>query len=103
MNTTDADKWQSAKDDMFESGELPDVLFKAGLSVEEQTKYSDAGQLIDLLPLLPEHAPNLWALLTENPEWLAAITLSNGKSRRAPDNQSPADAKRHVDQSDLAG
>ena len=80
----DADKWQSAKGNMFESGELPDVLFKAALSVEEQTNYSDAGQLIDLLPLLPEHAPNLWALLTENPEWLAAITLSNGKVAALP-------------------
>jgi putative aldouronate transport system substrate-binding protein len=80
----DAKKWQDAKDAMFAGGELPDVLFKADLSVEEQTAYSDAGMLIDLLPLLEEHAPNLWALLEANPEWLAAITLPNGKIAALP-------------------
>ncbi len=76
---TDAGQWQDAKDAMFSSGELPDVLFKAALSVEEQIRYADSGQLIDLLPLLPEYAPTLWAQLEANPEWLAAITLPNGK------------------------
>jgi len=76
---TSLDKWQTAKDEMFSSGNLPDVLFKAALSVEEQIAYSETGQLIDLLDLLPEYAPNLWVLLTENPEWLAAITLPSGK------------------------
>ncbi|MFH1513047.1 MAG: hypothetical protein ABIG45_06805, partial [Bacillota bacterium] len=74
-----AAEWQQAKDAMFASGELPDVLFKAALSTEEQIKYSDSGQLIDLLPLLKDNAPNLWAMLEANPEWLEAITLPNGK------------------------
>lgn len=81
---TDAAKWQDAKNAMFASGELPDVLFKAGLSVEEQTKYSDEGLLIDLLPLLKDNAPNLWALLEANLEWLEAITLPNGKIAALP-------------------
>ena len=72
-------EWQSAKDAMFQSGELPDVLFKATLSTEELIRYTSSGQLIDLLPLLEEHAPNLWKLLSENPDWLKAITLPNGK------------------------
>lgn len=76
---TDYEKWEEAKDTMFSTDDLPDVLFKASLSVEEQTEYSDNGMLIDLLPLLETYAPNLWALLQENPEWLAAITLPNGK------------------------
>jgi len=81
---TDPAKWQEAKDEMFASGDLPDVLFKAALSVEEQIQYSDEGLLIDLLPLLPENAPNLWALLEANPEWLAAITLPGGKVAALP-------------------
>ncbi len=81
---TDMAKWQKAKDEMFSSGALPDVLFKAALSAGEQAAYSDAGQLIDLLPLLSENAPNLWALLQSNPEWLAAITLPNGKVAALP-------------------
>jgi len=36
------------------------------------------------MPLLEQHAPNLWALLTENPEWLRAITLPNGKIGALP-------------------
>ena len=81
----DAAKWQAAKDAMFaEGGSLPDVLFKAALTSDELVHYTDSGQLIDLLPLLPENAPNLWALLQENPDWLAAITLPNGKVGALP-------------------
>lgn len=81
----DAAKWQAAKDAMFaEGGQLPDVLFKAALTSDELIRYTDSGQLIDLLPLLPENAPNLWALLQENPDWLSAITLPNGKVGALP-------------------
>ena len=76
--------WQNAKDAMFAGGNLPDVLFKAALTSDELIRYTDAGQLIDLLPLLPENAPNLWALLQENPEWLREITLPNGKVGALP-------------------
>ena len=63
-----ATEWQAAKDAMFaEGGELPDVLFKASLTTTELIRYTESGQLIDLLPLLEEHAPNLWALLQANP------------------------------------
>lgn len=81
----DTAKWQAAKEAMFaEGGQLPDVLFKAALTSEELIRYTDSGQLIDLLPLLPENAPNLWALLQENPDWLAAITLPSGKVGALP-------------------
>ncbi len=76
---TDYDEWQTAKQTMFTTGTLPDVLFKAELSTSEQIAYADAGQLIDLKPLLQENAPNLWALLEEHPDWLEAITLPDGK------------------------
>ena len=82
---TDAAQWQAAKEAMFaEGGEMPDVLFKAALNTNELIEYTDGGQLIDLLPLLEENAPNLWALLQENPEWLEAITLPNGKVGALP-------------------
>ncbi|MBR2924322.1 MAG: extracellular solute-binding protein [Clostridia bacterium] len=82
---TDQAEWQAAKDAMFaQGGQLPDVLFKAALTSDELIRYTDSGQLIDLLPLLEEHAPNLWALLQENPDWLRAITLPNGKVGALP-------------------
>ena len=62
--------WQKAKEQMFATGELPDVLFKASLTSEELIRYTDSGQLIDLKPLLEENAPHLWTLLTENPDWM---------------------------------
>lgn len=77
-------EWQKAKDAMFSGGELPDVLFKAALTTDELIRYTDGGQLIDLKPLLAENAPNLWALLQDNPDWLAAITLPNGKIGALP-------------------
>lgn len=78
-------EWEAAKNAMFaEGGELPDVLFKAALTTPEMIRYSDSGQLIDLKPLLKENAPNLWALLEANPEWLEAVTLPNGKIAALP-------------------
>ena len=80
-----AAQWQAAKDAMFaEDGEMPDVLFKAALTTDELIRYTDGGQLNDLLPLLEENAPNLWAVLQENPDWLKAITLPNGKVGALP-------------------
>ncbi|MDD3411594.1 MAG: extracellular solute-binding protein, partial [Eubacteriales bacterium] len=76
---TDYAKWQAAKQKMFETGELPDVLFKAALTTDEQLRYSESGQLIDLAPLLEENAPNLWALLQAHPDWRDSITLPDGK------------------------
>ena len=83
--------WQAAKNAMFaQNGQLPDVLFKAALTTEELIRYTESGQLIDLLPLLEQNAPNLWALLQENPDWLKAITLPNGKVGALPSIQTLA-------------
>ena len=80
--------WQKAKEAMFaEGGQLPDVLFKASLTTPELIRYTESGQLIDLKPLLEENAPNLWALLQQNPEWLKAITLPSGKIGALPSIQ----------------
>ena len=77
--------WQAAKNAMFADGaEMPDVLFKAALTTDELIRYTDSGKLIDLLPLLEENAPNLWAILQEHPDWLKAITLPNGKVGALP-------------------
>lgn len=77
---TTAESWQAAKDAMLAGTvELPDVLFKANLSVRETLKWFEAGKIIDLRPYLEAHAPNLWALLQANPEWLEAVTLPTGE------------------------
>ena len=82
---TKAADWQKAKDAMFaQGGQLPDVLFKAALTTPELIRYTESGQLVDLKPLLEQNAPHLWALLQEHPDWMAAITLPNGKIGARP-------------------
>lgn len=76
---TNSDRWTNAKALMLKGDEaMPDVLFKAALTVRETVDLYEAGKLIDLRPYLEEHAPNLWALLQEHPEWEKAITLPDG-------------------------
>ncbi len=81
---TDYAGWQEAKAAMFGGGALPDVLFKAALTTDELIRYTDSGQLIDLKPLLAENAPHVWALLSENPRRMAAVTLPSGKIGALP-------------------
>lgn len=76
---TEYDAYQAEKAKMLASDALPDVLFKAELSAQEELRYAQDGTLIDLAPLLAEHAPNLSNLLDEHPEWRKAITLPDGK------------------------
>lgn len=81
---TDA-SWQAAKDAMLAGTvELPDAFFKADLSTHETVKWLEAGRIIDLKPYLEQHAPNLWALLNSNPEWMEAVTLPTGEIAALP-------------------
>lgn len=81
---TDYQKWQQAKADFAQTGNWPDVLFKAQLTTEELLHYTNEGQLLDLKPLLAENAPNLSRLLAEHPEYVKSITLPNGKIGALP-------------------
>ena len=77
---TTKEAWQSAKDAMLAGTmALPDALFKADLTTQETMAWYEAGKIIDLKPYLAEHAPNLWALLEKNPEWMEAVTLPTGE------------------------
>ncbi len=77
--------WQAAKDAMLAgSAELPDALFKADLTTQETQALVAAGKIIDLKPYLEQHAPNLWALLQQNPEWMEAVTLPGGEIAALP-------------------
>lgn len=75
---TDADRWRERKKEILEGTDLPDVLFKAQLNAGDIRDMAAAGVLIDLKPYLETCAPDLWALLTERPEVLSAITLPDG-------------------------
>lgn len=80
-----ADAWKTAKAQMFSGvAELPDALFKADLTPLETMQWLEAGKIIDLKPYLEQYAPNLWALLNNNPEWMEAVTLPTGEIAALP-------------------
>ena len=88
---TDADKWTARKEQILQGEDLPDALFKAGLTDRETLKMAEAGILIDLKPYLAEYAPDLQALLEARPEVMEAITLPDGTIRALPSvNELPA-------------
>lgn len=75
----DEKTWESKKQAYFTGEEpLPDGLFKANLTLAQEAEGYAKGVLIDLKPLLQEHAPNLYQLFQENPQWEKAVALPNG-------------------------
>ncbi len=81
---TDAAAWNQAKAAMTAGADMPDVLFKASLSSADCMEMRERGAIIDLLPLLKENCPNLWAILEANPDYLKAITLPDGSVAALP-------------------
>ena len=75
---TDQEAWTRRRQAISAGQDLPDVLFKAGLSSSEVRDMYGNGYIIDLAPYLETCAPDLWKLLEEHPEWKKAITLENG-------------------------
>lgn len=74
----DEKQWKDQLQKMLDGAEMPDVLFKAGLSDAETLRLYEAGVLIDLRPYIETSAPSLNELLKKNPAWEKAITLPDG-------------------------
>lgn len=80
MQYTTQEAWDAAKTAMLSGDQqLPDALFKANLTTHETVELYNKGIIIDLKPYLAEHAPTLWALLEQHPEWMEAVTLPTGE------------------------
>ncbi|MGF6949993.1 putative aldouronate transport system substrate-binding protein [Neobacillus sp. B4I6] len=62
----------------FASGEIPDVLFGASLTSEQEVKYGKEGVLIPLEHLIEKYAPNIQKVLEENPDVKNSITTVDG-------------------------
>lgn len=77
--------YDEAKAAVFSGAQdLPDVLFKAALSPEEEMRYVQAGQLVDLSPYLEEHAPTLAAILEARPDWKRIVAQPDGTIASLP-------------------
>jgi putative aldouronate transport system substrate-binding protein len=73
-----ADGFAERKNLLFASNELPDALFKAGITQLEAVRYGSSGMLIPLEGLINSHAPNFSNLLQQYPEMLSSITAPDG-------------------------
>ncbi|MDU5949842.1 MAG: extracellular solute-binding protein, partial [Paenibacillus macerans] len=78
------DGFQEKKNLLFASNELPDALYRSGLTPLEAVRYGAGGQLIPLENLLAEYAPNLTKLMEQYPEIRAAITTPEGHVYAVP-------------------
>ena len=74
----DEKQWKSHLQELLNGAEMSEVMFKADLTDEETISLYEAGVLIDLRPYIETAAPNLNALLKQNPELEKAITLPDG-------------------------
>ncbi|MCA0757882.1 extracellular solute-binding protein [Paenibacillus sp. N4] len=72
------DGFNEKKNLLFASNELPDALYRSGLTPLEATRYGAGGQLIPLEDLIESHAPNLKLLMDTYPEIRSAITTPEG-------------------------
>ncbi|WP_059053970.1 extracellular solute-binding protein [Paenibacillus senegalimassiliensis] len=72
------DGFQEKKNLLFASNELPDVMFRSGITPLEAVRYGAGGQLIPLEDMIEEYAPNFNKLMEQYPEIRAAITTPEG-------------------------
>jgi putative aldouronate transport system substrate-binding protein len=72
------DGFPEKKNLLFASNELPDAIYRSGLTQLEAIKYGAGGQLIPLEKLIDAYAPNLKKLMETYPEIRSAITTPEG-------------------------
>lgn len=71
-------------------GTLPDVFFAANIPPLDLFKYGTQGTFIPLNDLIEEHAPNLMALMEQDPGIRKAMTFPDGKIYSLPYLGDPA-------------
>ncbi|MBD2848162.1 extracellular solute-binding protein [Paenibacillus sp. IB182496] len=72
------DGFETKKNLVFASGTYPDVFYAAGLTPAEQMNYGGQGILLPLEDLIENYAPNVKAILDENPDIKKSITAPDG-------------------------
>ena len=68
---------------MMSSGETTDVIWYLW-STARQIKYADAGLIMDIYPLVKEHAPNIMKLMESNPRFKQQVVTPEGKMYLIP-------------------
>lgn len=76
-NIPEAD-YQTAKNLILASGDLPDAFYKADFTDYDLVTYGQAGLIIPLEDLIEEYAPNIKALFEQRPELRSMVTAPDG-------------------------
>lgn len=87
---TSADSLEEKRNLALAGGTLPDVFFAANLTALDLFKYGSQGTFIPLNDLIEEYAPNLKALMEENPEIRKGMTFPDGNIYSLPYLVDPA-------------
>jgi len=82
-NIPDAD-YQTKKNLLLASGDLPDAFYSAGFSDSDLNRYSKDGTIIPLNDLIDKYMPNLKKLLEKEPDLKTFITSPDGKIYSLP-------------------
>ncbi|MGZ9583277.1 extracellular solute-binding protein [Paenibacillus marinisediminis] len=72
------DSFDTKKNLVFASGDLPDVFYAANITPDEQVNYGGQGVLLPLEDLIENYGPNLKKVLDENPDIRKSITAPDG-------------------------
>lgn len=84
-NMSSDDGWNEKKSLLFASNSLPDAFYGQDILTDiDIIKYASQGMLIPLNDLIEEYAPNLKAILDENPQYRKQITAPDGNIYSLP-------------------
>lgn len=84
-NMSTSDGWNEKKSLMFASNELPDAFYGQNILMDTDIiKYGTQGILMPLNDLIDQYAPNLKAILEENPVYKKQITAPDGNIYALP-------------------
>ncbi|MCJ7841533.1 extracellular solute-binding protein [Lederbergia sp. NSJ-179] len=78
FKTSPSDDYKQKKQLAFNSLELPDVLYGAELTSEEELNFGSQGLLIPLEDLIDKYAPNFKKVMEEHPDIKPSITAPDG-------------------------
>lgn len=84
-NMSSDDGWKEKKSLLFAGNTLPDAFYGQDILTDvDIIKYASQGMLIPLNDLIEEYAPNIKAILDENPQYKKQITAPDGNIYSLP-------------------
>lgn len=94
-NIPDTD-YQTKKNLLLASGDLPDAFYNAGFSDADLNKYSKDGTIVPLNDLIDKYMPNVKKLLENKPELKKFITSPDGQIYSLPSGEEMGTGKEWI-------